>query len=132
MGLYVLTRALLAVNITTITLAAYGMKIPYNDVLFLDTMTKPDVTTQIKYDIGRNVNTSTIPLFGFDHCVGTVFPMFGDLGAGYGSICISLTPPSNRIDSVTMKCYPRILHHIKAQGITMEMPGTNRGMKSKF
>lgn len=37
--------------------------------------------------------------------------------------------PDLEVDS---KCYPRVLHAIKASGVTMDIPCTNLGMKKKL
>ena len=58
--------------------------------------------------------------------------MFGDMGAGYDSTSLNIPSSNGEVQSLTLKCYPRILHHLKATGITMDLPNTNRGMQTKL
>lgn len=58
--------------------------------------------------------------------------MFGDLGAGYGSALMNLQNDDEKIPNVSVKCYPRIIHYLKSNHLTMDMPGTILGMKKKL
>ena len=62
------------------------------------------------------------------HSGDKIFPMFGDMGAGYGSTLLNIPSSNNQVQSLTLKCYPSILHHLKATVITMDLPNTNSGM----
>ena len=85
-SLQMLVRALQKVNITYVTLVSYGMKMNYADCLFINVFNGPDIPRC--FDIGRNVSTPSIPLFDLSEKTvrGTINPMFGNLGAGYGSV----------------------------------------------
>ena len=131
-GLYALIRALVATNINNTLLIAYSKKISYAECLFLDHFDGPNQTR--RFDIGRNVDTCSIPIFGItkQNSGDKIFPMFGNMGTGYGSILHQIPSSNNQVESLTLKCYPRILHHLKATGITMDMPNTNYGMRTKL
>ena len=128
-GLYTLIHTLVATNITNTLLIGYGIKITYVECFFLDHFDGPNQTR--RFDIGRNVDTGSIPVFGItdQHCGDS---MFGDMGAGYGSTLLNIPSSNSEVQSLTLKCYPRILHHFKATGITMDLPNTNRGMQTKL
>ena len=74
-----------------------------------------------------------IPLFMLEKgSRGKVFPMFGHMGADYGSILMKLNTDDDRIYSLQVKCYPRLLHFLKSHGLTMEMATTLPGIQKKF
>ena len=58
--------------------------------------------------------------------------MIGNLGAGYGSVELILDAQSNGMQSLTLKCYPRLMHYLKANRITATIPATNKGRISKL
>lgn len=58
--------------------------------------------------------------------------MFDNLGAGYGSVEVPLESESNRVHSIAIKCYPRLLHYLKSHRLTSNIPNTNRGMRTKL
>ena len=62
---------------------------------------------------------------------GTIYLTFGNLGAGYGSVELILDAQSNDMQSLTLKCYPRVMHYLKANRTTATIPATNKGMISK-
>ena len=74
----------------------------------------------------------SIPVFGISDVEGTVHPMFDDLGVGYGSVELPSDSPSNRVHSITLKCYPRLLYYLKSHRLTSNIPSTNWGMRSKL
>ena len=133
-GLYILIRAMVAtkITITNTLMIGYGMKMPYAESLFVDESEGPPHLR--RFDIGRNVEANSIPVFGISqrHSHATVFPMFGNMGARFGSISLQLLPSSSYVQSLTIKCYPRILHYLKGTCITMDLPQTNFGMTSKL
>ena len=45
---------------------------------------------------------------------------------------IKLEPTRSMIQSMELKCYPHVLHFIKAHGINMEIPNTIFGIKDKL
>ena len=97
------------------------MKTPYADTLFLDHLN--ELNHRKRFDIGRNIVTESIPVFSItaEHCLAKVYPMFGNLGAGCGSTSLELPATCNEVQSATIKYYLRVLHHIKAFGITMDI-----------
>lgn len=120
-GLYSLFRAMVSTNIDHALLIGYGMKMPYADALFLDHLNEPN--HRKRFDIGRNIVTESIPVFSItaEHCLAKVYPMFGNLGAGCGSTSLELPATRNEVQSATIKYYLRVLHHIKAFVITMDI-----------
>ena len=130
-GLYMLARALIAAGVTTIRLIVFGMIMPYAECLYLDVLKGPRVFR--RFDVGRNVSGAVIPLFSISQGHrGKLFPMLGDMGAGYGSIMLKTQITSPRIESANLKCYANIVHHIKALGITLTIPKTNNGAAIKL
>lgn len=121
-----LVRALQKVNITYVTLVSYGMKMNYADCLFIDVFNGPDIPK--RFDIGRNVSTPSIPLFDLSEKTvrGTIYPMFGNLGAGYGSVELILDAQTNGMQSLKLKYYARLMRYLKANRITSTLPATNR------
>ena len=116
-SLQTLVSGLQAAGIQHVTLVAYGMKMNYSECLFFDEFN--DLALQRRYDIGRNISTKSIPVFGLFDVQGTVYPVFDNLGAGYGSVEIPLDSPNNRLYSITLKCYPRLLHQLKSHKLTI-------------
>ena len=132
-GLHILCRAVIGAGIESVTMCSYGMKIPYSEVELLNTFAVPTKASLARYDIGRNINTSSIPLF----CVnpeysGNVYPMFHHIGAGYGSVLVRLKDEDPRVDSVQLKCYPRVMHFIRASAITDTIPRSIVKMTAKL
>ena len=66
-----------------------------------------------------------IPAFGLSDADGRVYPMFDNLGAGYGLIELPIQSESNRVHSITIICYPRLMHYLKAHQLTSNIPTTN-------
>ena len=58
--------------------------------------------------------------------------MFDNLGTGYGSVELPIQSESNRVHSVTIKCYPPLMHYLKSHRLTSNIPTTNRGMRMKL
>ena len=116
-SLQTLVSGLQAAGIQHVTLVAYGMKMNYSECLFFDEFN--GLALQRRYDIGRNISTKSIPVFGLFDVQGTVYPVFDNLGAGYGSVEIPLDSPNNRLYSITLKCYPRLLHQLKSHKLTI-------------
>lgn len=50
----------------------------------------------------------------------------------FGSVCMKLEIENEPDIEIELKCYPRVIHAIKASGIIMDIPCSNRGMKSKL
>lgn len=73
-GLYMLLRALLAGGVSVIMMMGYGMKMPIDELLFVDELKTPWEAPPARYDIGRNIDSDQIPLFIF--------------GEGAGGFCI--------------------------------------------
>lgn len=105
---------------------------PYPDALFLDHPEGTRSYQTFQYWAKHSHAIYTRFSVTADNCFAKVYPMFGDLGAGYGSTSLDIPATSNEIQLVTMKCYPRLLHNIKASGITMELPKTIRGMRTNL
>ena len=83
-SLLTLVTGLQVAGIQYVTLVAYGMKMNYSECLFLDELNGP--AHHRRYDIGRNISTMAIPVFGLSDAEGRVYLMFDNLGAGYGSV----------------------------------------------
>ena len=49
----------------------------------------------------------------------------------FGSVSIKVQTNSSDFE-VELKCYPRVIHILKASGLTMNIPCTNRGMVTKL
>ena len=49
----------------------------------------------------------------------------------FGSVSIKVQTNSSNFE-VELKCYPRVIHFLKASGLTMNIPCTNRGMVTKL
>ena len=130
--LYILIQAMVATKITNTLMIGYGIKMSYAESLFIDELEGPP--HRRRFDIGRNVEANSIPVFGISqwHSHATLFPMFGNMGAGFGSISLQLLPSSSHVQSLTIKCYPRILHYLKGSRITMDLPQNNFGIRSKL
>ena len=86
-----LVKALLHAKVECVTLAAYGMKVPYNDLSFLDEMPNKDSEETIRYDIGRNVSQESIPVLTSNY-QSSIYPMFGDLGDTDSSVLLKCKP----------------------------------------
>ena len=56
---------------------------------------------------------------------GRIYPMFL---SEYGSICMPLKLEDAHDVELELKCYPRVVHAVKAAGVTMNIPCTNKGM----
>ena len=127
-GLHVLARGLMGGGLRLVYLAVYGIKIPLYEVRFLHFVKKPPNPPPTQFDVGMNVDCSFIPLFkmapGYE---GRIYPMFL---TEYGSICMKLRTDDPEIQ-VTLKCYPRVVHAIKASRVTSNIPCTNIGVKNK-
>ena len=129
-GLHILARGLMGGGIRFVYLAVYGMKIPLYEMQRLTTVETPPNPPPAKFDIGVNVETPFIPLFKISSGYrGTVYPMFLN---EYGSVQMKLPVEEDPDLEVDLKCYPRVLHAIKASGVTMDIPCTNLGMKKKL
>lgn len=132
-GLYMVIRSLMAANIRTVILTGYGMKMPYPEVDFINFLETPRDAPLARYDFGMNIDTGNIPIFELDSGTsGSVYPMLGDLGAGYGSVLMNLHSDDDKITNICVKCYPRIIHYLKSHHLTMDMPSTILGMKKKL
>ena len=128
-----LARALLAGGVNYVMLTAYGMKMPIDVVEFIDELKCLRLAPPARYDVGRNVNTNSIPVFGLDIGLNDdVFGMFGDLRAEYGSVRLTFEIDDERVDSIAVKIYPRLLHFIKSSHITMDIPGCIGNLIAKF
>ena len=65
----------------------YGMRMPYNEVEFLNELDMSRDTPSARYDIGVNMDTGSIPLFELNSdATGSLYSMLGNVGAGYGSV----------------------------------------------
>ena len=127
-GLHIISRGLLGAGVRSIYLTAYGMKIMLAELQFLNNIQTPSNLTA-RYDIGVNVDTNYIPLFNIlPSYEGKVYPM---LLTEYGSVSIEMQTNSSDF-TVQLKCYPRVIHFLKAYGLTMNIPCTNRGMTTKL
>ena len=81
-----------------------------------------------QFDAGINCDTDYVPIFDLENGhEGENFPM---LLEGWGSVCLPLTTSEQY--EVTLKCYPRVVHVLKASRIMMKISNTNRGMRSKI
>ena len=129
-GLHILARVLMGGGINFIYLVVYGMKVPLCEVQQLLSVRKPCHPPQAKLDIGINVDCPFIPVFritpGYE---GRIYLMFL---LEYGFICMTLHLEDAHDVELELKCYPRVLHAVKAAGVTMNIPCTNKGMKSKL
>ena len=109
-------------------LCAYGMKIPLGEVKGLPTMQKPSINPMAKFVIKVNVDVPCFLLFkivrGYE---GTIYPML--LTGSSGSALMQLDVLESHNIRVEMKRYLRVVHAIKASGVTMKVPSTNGELK---
>ena len=106
------------------------MKVPLCEVQQLLSVRKPRHPPPAKFDIGVNVDCPFIPVFRMTPgYAGRIYPMFL---SEYGSICMTLDLEDGHDVELELKCYPRVVHAVKAAGVTMNIPCTNKGMKSKL
>ena len=54
--------------------------------------------------------------------------MLGQLGGGYGSVELNYELPHTQ--SMKLKCYPKLVHYLKARNIGMDLPTTMKGYRS--
>jgi len=94
-------------------------------LLLVQDLLDPDTTKDIIY------RQTAYILLHFDDR-GTVYPMFGELGKGGGSVSIKIKYTDKNINSVVLKCYPQILPFQKAHLVTMNVPITNQNMEYRF
>ena len=88
----------------------------------------PSAAVMCRYDFGRAVDVSYIPLFGVEEGVrGTVFHEFGE-----GARSVELTFDCADAKLVKMKVYSHLIHYLKAKGVNIEMPQTIRSMKTRL
>ena len=56
--------------------------------------------------------------------------MLGILGENHRSLSIECN--TEDAHKCTLKVYPRVVHYIKARGIGIDLPSTNRGIKTRL
>ena len=82
-----LAQTLIDADVRIVKLIACGMKMPYTECENLNCLEGPPQGR--RFDVGQNISASVIPLFNIaDGYNGTIFPMVGDMGAGYGSVMV--------------------------------------------
>ena len=70
------------------------------------------------------------PIFGkVDDISGNVYPMLGELGDGYGSVELNYEFPHTQ--TTKLKCYPKLVHYLKARNIGVDLPTTVKGYRSR-
>ena len=82
------------------------------------------------FDLGRYCYVPYIPIFGkVDDISGNIYPMLGELGGGYGSVELNYELPHT--ETCKMKCYPKLVHFLKARNIGVDLPTTVKGYRSR-
>ena len=58
-----------------------------------------------------------------------IYPMLGELGGGYGSV--ELNYELSHTQNCKLKCYPKLVHYLKARNIGVDLPTTVKGHKGR-
>ena len=89
----------------------------------------PPCSVLSRFDLGRYCYVPYIPIFGKeDDVLHNIYPMLGELSHGYGSVELNLELP--HAQSCQLKCYPKLVHYLKARNIGVDLPMTLKGYKS--
>jgi len=121
--------ALLHSNVTVVYIVAYGFKADIQGFYYLDPL-RLAIGHEIRMDLGRNVKSSTIPLFNCQK--GKTYPMFFGLGGNNGSVYMDLCGGLTNVTSVHLKVYPHIMHVLKAMHLNEEIPKSIVGIRKKL
>ena len=71
-----------------------------------------------------------IPIFGkVDDVSGNIYPMLRELGGGYGSVELNYELPHTQ--TCKLKCYPKVVHYLKARNIGVDLPTTVKGYRDR-
>ena len=69
-----------------------------------------------------------IPIFGkVDDVSGNIYSMLRELWGGYGSVKLNYELP--HAQSCKLKCYPKVVHYLKARNIGVDLPTTVKGYR---
>ena len=116
-------------RIPVILLVAYGMKAPFPGMCVFSSIQPPQCSILSWFNLGRYCYVPYIPIFGkVDDISGDIYPMLGELGGGYGSVELNYKLPHTQ--TCKLKCYPKLVHYLKACNIGVDLPTTVKGYRS--
>ena len=125
-----LGRGIRHCRIPVILLVAYRMKAPFPDLCLFSSFQPPPCSLLSRFDLGRYCHVPYIPIFGkVDDVSGNIYPMLRELEGGYGSVELNYELPHTQ--TCKLKCYPKVVHYLKARNIGVDLPTTVKGYRDR-